>query len=257
MICFLCTTSGVPLIMLALSRAQLLGHYSQFKFRWVIQTTAWVNLRQSNFWNQCVPLGRYWLLAKRWSGTNVFMSSPFISHGLLTLFLCLRRSHRYRSEKVTISYAEYMASRQHCFQNGTLHAPPLYNHYSWHTAAWPVPLPSCCQRLRHHRGRCLLFLVQLLLLLHHFMMLASVAKPAFQLTWGEDESVTELQEPPSLISAFPPRGGSVGLGLQAYRLSWGAKTSRSESATSDRPVLVRYRRSGNLSCSLRKSPQIK
>ncbi|XP_007422019.1 AMMECR1-like protein isoform X4 [Python bivittatus] len=37
---------------------------------------------------------------------------------------------RYRSEKVTISYAEYMASRQHCFQNGTLHAPPLYNHYS-------------------------------------------------------------------------------------------------------------------------------
>ncbi|GAB1301522.1 AMMECR1-like protein [Apodemus speciosus] len=37
---------------------------------------------------------------------------------------------RYRSEKVTISYAEYIASRQHCFQNGTLHAPPLYNHYS-------------------------------------------------------------------------------------------------------------------------------
>ncbi|XP_038671737.1 AMMECR1-like protein isoform X1 [Scyliorhinus canicula] len=37
---------------------------------------------------------------------------------------------RYRSEKVTISYAEYMASRQHYFQNGTLHAPPLYNHYS-------------------------------------------------------------------------------------------------------------------------------
>ncbi|KAM9039601.1 AMMECR1-like protein isoform X3 [Sarcophilus harrisii] len=37
---------------------------------------------------------------------------------------------RYRSEKVTISYAEYIASRQPCFQNGTLHAPPLYNHYS-------------------------------------------------------------------------------------------------------------------------------
>ncbi|XP_048398633.1 AMMECR1-like protein isoform X3 [Stegostoma tigrinum] len=37
---------------------------------------------------------------------------------------------RYRSEKVTISYTEYMASRQHYFQNGTLHAPPLYNHYS-------------------------------------------------------------------------------------------------------------------------------
>ncbi|XP_034295669.1 AMMECR1-like protein isoform X1 [Pantherophis guttatus] len=42
----------------------------------------------------------------------------------------LTNSIRYRSEKVTISYAEYMASRQHCFQNGTLHAPPLYNHYS-------------------------------------------------------------------------------------------------------------------------------
>nr|XP_033814261.1 AMMECR1-like protein isoform X3 [Geotrypetes seraphini] len=37
---------------------------------------------------------------------------------------------RYRSEKVTISYTEYIASRQHCFQNGTLHAPPLYTHYS-------------------------------------------------------------------------------------------------------------------------------
>nr|XP_033814262.1 AMMECR1-like protein isoform X4 [Geotrypetes seraphini] len=37
---------------------------------------------------------------------------------------------KYRSEKVTISYTEYIASRQHCFQNGTLHAPPLYTHYS-------------------------------------------------------------------------------------------------------------------------------
>ena len=101
-----------------------------------------------------------------------------------------------------------MASRQHCFQNGTLHAPPLYNHYSWHTAAWPVPLPSCCQRLRHHWGRCLLVLVQLLLLLHHFMMLASVAKSAFQLTWGEDESVTELQGPKPYLSLPSERGFS-------------------------------------------------
>ncbi|XP_075389186.1 AMMECR1-like protein isoform X1 [Tenrec ecaudatus] len=37
---------------------------------------------------------------------------------------------RYRSEKVTISYAEFIASRQHCLQNSTLHAPPLYNHDS-------------------------------------------------------------------------------------------------------------------------------
>lgn len=101
-----------------------------------------------------------------------------------------------------------MASRQHCFQNGTLHAPPLYNHYSWHTAAWPVPLPNCCQRLRHHWGRCLLFLVQLLLLLHHFMMLASVAKSAFQLTWGEDESMTELQGPKPYLSLSSKRGFS-------------------------------------------------
>lgn len=125
----------------------------------------------------------------------------------LTLFFC-RCSRRYRSEKVTISYAEYMASRQHCFQNGTLHAPPLYNHYSWHTAAWPVPLPSCCQRLWHHRGRRLLFLVQLLLLLHHFMMLASVAKSAFPLTWGEDESVTGLQGPKPYLSLPSKRGFS-------------------------------------------------
>lgn len=96
---------------------------------------------------------------------------------------------RYRSEKVTISYAEYIASRQHCFQNGTLHAPPLYNHYSWHTAAWPVPPPCGHQWLWHHWSRCLLFLVQLLLLLHHFMMLASVAKSAsrWQRGWGYTE----------------------------------------------------------------------
>ncbi|KAM5164277.1 AMMECR1-like protein isoform 2-T2 [Mantella aurantiaca] len=37
---------------------------------------------------------------------------------------------RYRSEKVTISYTEYMASRQPAQQNGTVHAPPHYTHYS-------------------------------------------------------------------------------------------------------------------------------
>ncbi|XP_005396931.1 PREDICTED: AMMECR1-like protein [Chinchilla lanigera] len=42
---------------------------------------------------------------------------------------------RYRSENVTVSYAEYIASRQHNFQSGTLHAPPLYNHYFGHKAA--------------------------------------------------------------------------------------------------------------------------
>lgn len=130
------------------------------------------------------------------------------------LFWCC--VHRYRSEKVTISYAEYMASRQHCFQNGTLHAPPLYNHYSWHTAAWPVPPPSCCQWLRHHRGRRLFFLVQLLLLLHHFMMLASVAKSAFQLTWGEDESVTELQGPKPYLS-LPSQWGFSWIGAPCLR----------------------------------------
>lgn len=91
-----------------------------------------------------------------------------------------------------------MASRQHCFQNGTLHAPPLYNHYSWHKAAWPVPPPSC--QLRHHWNRCLLFLVQLLLLLHHFMMLASVAKSAFQLIMGGGGyKVSATDRGPSLL----------------------------------------------------------
>lgn len=42
---------------------------------------------------------------------------------------------RYRSEKVTISFAEYIASRQPCLWNGTLHAPPLYNHDSCHMGA--------------------------------------------------------------------------------------------------------------------------
>ncbi|XP_077147023.1 AMMECR1-like protein isoform X4 [Ranitomeya variabilis] len=37
---------------------------------------------------------------------------------------------RYRSEKVTISYTEYMASRQNAQQNGTVHALPHYTHYS-------------------------------------------------------------------------------------------------------------------------------
>lgn len=157
-----------------------------------------------------------------WHGFLLFVIGHELKGDLGWTFLCLvpsycivclryfflHCSHRYRSEKVTISYAEYMASRQHCFQNGTLHAPPLYNHYSWHTAAWPVPLPSCCQRLRHHWGRRLLFLVQLLLLLHHFMMLASVAKSAFQLTWGEDESVTELQGPKPYLNLPSERGFS-------------------------------------------------
>lgn len=116
-------------------------------------------------------------------------------------------SYRYRSEKVTISYAEYIASRQHCFQNGTLHAPPLYNHYSWHTATWPVSPPCGHQWLWHHWSRCLLFLVQLLLLLHHFMMLASVAKSAS--CWLEGVGIHWMQQNmrgPSLISAFTQSG---------------------------------------------------
>ncbi|XP_044283281.1 AMME syndrome candidate gene 1 protein isoform X2 [Varanus komodoensis] len=37
---------------------------------------------------------------------------------------------RYRSEKMTMSYAEYVAHRQHPFQNGIGHTLPPYNHYS-------------------------------------------------------------------------------------------------------------------------------
>uniref|UniRef100_F6PM23 AMMECR nuclear protein 1 n=1 Tax=Equus caballus TaxID=9796 RepID=F6PM23_HORSE len=38
---------------------------------------------------------------------------------------------RYRSEKMTLSYAEYLAHRQHHhFQNGIGHPLPPYNHYS-------------------------------------------------------------------------------------------------------------------------------
>lgn len=38
---------------------------------------------------------------------------------------------RYRSEKMTMSYAEYIAHRQHHhYQNGIGHPLPPYNHYS-------------------------------------------------------------------------------------------------------------------------------
>ncbi|KAF4789046.1 AMME syndrome candidate protein 1 protein like protein [Turdus rufiventris] len=37
---------------------------------------------------------------------------------------------RYRSEKMTMSYTEYLAHRQHHFQNGIGHPLPAYNHYS-------------------------------------------------------------------------------------------------------------------------------
>ena len=51
---------------------------------------------------------------------------------------------RYRSEKMTLSYAEYLAHRQHHhFQNGIGHPLPPYNHYSWHWAAQPVTGPLC------------------------------------------------------------------------------------------------------------------
>ncbi|XP_054566064.1 AMMECR1-like protein [Eptesicus fuscus] len=45
------------------------------------------------------------------------------------------RLTRYRSEKVTVSYAEYVASRQHRLQNGPLPASTLCSHCSGHTAA--------------------------------------------------------------------------------------------------------------------------
>ncbi|EGW07516.1 AMME syndrome candidate gene 1 protein-like [Cricetulus griseus] len=39
---------------------------------------------------------------------------------------------RYRREKMTLSYAEYLARRQHhCFQNGIGQPLPPNNHYSW------------------------------------------------------------------------------------------------------------------------------
>uniref|UniRef100_UPI00358E3FAA nuclear protein AMMECR1-like isoform X3 n=1 Tax=Myxine glutinosa TaxID=7769 RepID=UPI00358E3FAA len=37
---------------------------------------------------------------------------------------------RYRSEKVTVSYSEYLATRQHCLHNGIGLPPPPYNHCS-------------------------------------------------------------------------------------------------------------------------------
>ncbi|ETE67790.1 AMME syndrome candidate 1-like protein, partial [Ophiophagus hannah] len=43
----------------------------------------------------------------------------------------LIEERRYRSEKMTVSYTEYLAHRQHHhFQNGIGHTLPPYNHYS-------------------------------------------------------------------------------------------------------------------------------
>lgn len=51
---------------------------------------------------------------------------------------------RYRSEKMTMGYAEYIAHRQHHhYQNGIGHPLPPYNHYSWQRAAWPIIGPLC------------------------------------------------------------------------------------------------------------------
>lgn len=47
--------------------------------------------------------------------------------------------NRYRSEKMTMAYAEYIAHRQHHhYQNGIGHPLPPYNHYSWQRAPWPI-----------------------------------------------------------------------------------------------------------------------
>lgn len=160
-----------------------------------------------------IALGLPFYSLKMWTSFWFSLLSDFTEcvwvPNTLAVSLC-----RYRSEKVTISYAEYIASRQHCFQNGTLHAPPLYNHYSWHTAAWPVPPPCGHQWLWHHWSRCLLFLVQLLLLLHHFMMLASVVKSASH--WlrecGVTLNETELEGPKPYLS-LSSVWGPIGLGL--------------------------------------------
>lgn len=74
---------------------------------------------------------------------------PWLWHSHITCFMMLTLSlpwlsFRYRSEKMTLSYAEYLAHRQHHhFQNGIGHPLPPYNHYSWHWAAQPVTGPLC------------------------------------------------------------------------------------------------------------------
>ncbi|XP_054566062.1 AMMECR1-like protein [Eptesicus fuscus] len=60
------------------------------------------------------------------------------------------RLTRYRSEKVTVSYAEYVASRQHRLQNGPLPAPTLCSHCSGHTAARGSPTRPRCAATRVH-----------------------------------------------------------------------------------------------------------
>lgn len=83
-----------------------------------------------------VPVDRPAVL--RSSSSSSSRSVPRASASVLT-FLC---SFRYRSEKLTMSYAEYIGHRQHHhYQNGIGHPLPPYNHYSWQRAAWPVTGP--------------------------------------------------------------------------------------------------------------------
>lgn len=87
----------------------------------------------------------------RWLITSFLQSSTVLCceqyFDSLPQFWCLPLFHhcfRYRSEKMTMSYAEYIAHRQHHhYQNGIGHPLPPYNHYSWQRAAWPVTGPLC------------------------------------------------------------------------------------------------------------------
>lgn len=60
------------------------------------------------------------------------------------------------------------------------------------------------------------------------MMLASVAKSAFQLTWGENESMTELQGPKPYLSLPSEQGVQLDWGSMPTNCCEVQKTSRSE-----------------------------
>ncbi|XP_048460855.1 AMMECR1-like protein [Rhincodon typus] len=84
--------------------------------------------RSPRFTNDPYPLFVTWKIGrdKRLRGCIGTFSAMNLHSGLREYTLT-----RYHSEKMTLSYSEYLAHRQHHhYQNGIAHPLPPYNHYS-------------------------------------------------------------------------------------------------------------------------------
>lgn len=88
---------------------------------------------QVNHFKSVLQTPKVWIIACQRSNISCGSFHPNLSSCIIP---------RYRSEKMTMGYAEYVAHRQHHhYQNGIGHPIPPYNHYSWQRAAWPITGP--------------------------------------------------------------------------------------------------------------------